>query len=139
MLGPSPAKTVKVSDPAPALLESDTVTVRKSQSVTGLTGAALHCSMIGLKFGVSPVQDTVTTAPSVRPEFGLADAEPAAPPTWTKKMLDTNIAAPMAHTTAARRLQRRRAATERRARRVARLVAGCMIRGLTRFGLPATL
>ncbi len=109
-LGPSPANTVKVSEPVPAAFVSDTVTVRKSQSVAGFVGAALHCSITGLKFGVRPVQETVTVAPSVKPVFGVTVTEPFAPPTPTKKRLGINSAAPSTHRSAAARPKRRRAA-----------------------------
>ena len=72
---------VNVSEPAPLAFESETTRVRKSQSVVGLVGAALHCSMIGLKLGFNPVQETVTVAPSVSAVFGLAVTDPTAPPT----------------------------------------------------------
>jgi hypothetical protein len=59
LLGPSPLNTLNVSVPAPWLSEVEMTRVRKSQSCVGFTGFVLHCSMAGLKFGVSPVQDTV--------------------------------------------------------------------------------
>jgi hypothetical protein len=60
LLGPSPLNTLNVSEPAPWLSEVEMTRVRKSQSWVGFTGFVLHCSIAGLKFGVSPVQDTVT-------------------------------------------------------------------------------
>ena len=81
LLGPAPANVVNVSEPAPLAFESETTTVRKSQSLVGLVGAELHCSMMGLKFGFNPVQETVTFAPSVSPVFGLTVTDPTAPPT----------------------------------------------------------
>ncbi len=99
---------VNVSEPAPLAFESEITTVRKSQSVVGLVGAALHCSMTGLKFARNPVQETVTFAPSVSPVFGLTVTEPTAPPTCTKKKLGTSNTMPNKHSIAEARPIRRR-------------------------------
>ncbi len=109
-LGPLPAKTVKLSEPAPDASEFETTTVRKSQSDVGFVGAALHCSITGLKFARSPVHETVTVAASVKPLLGLTVTAPTAPPTWTKKMLGTSSASPARHSSAEARPSRRRAA-----------------------------
>ena len=108
-LGPRPANTVKVSEPAPVLFVSDTTRVKKSQSVAGLVGAALHCSMLGAKFGLRPLQETVTLAPSVRPVLGDTVTDPTAPPTSTKNRLGISNAVPSTHRSAAARPKRRRA------------------------------
>ena len=100
---------MNVSEPAPVLFVSDTTRVKKSQSVAGLVGAALHCSMIGLPFGVRPVQETVTLALSVRPVLGDTVTDPLAPPTSTKNRLGIKSAAPSTHRSAAARPKRRRA------------------------------
>ena len=107
------------------LFESVTTRVRKSQSLTGLMGAALHCSMIGLKFGVSPVHETVMVAPSVSPVLGLAVTEPSAPPVWTKNRLGTSSARPARHSNAEARVQRRRTCALRWVLRRDRLALTC--------------
>jgi len=100
---------LKVSDPLPEPFDSEVTRVMKSQSVAGFVGAALHCSMSGEKFGVRPLQETVTLAPSVRPVLGDTVTDPTAPPTSTKNRLGINSAVPITHNSAAARPKRRRA------------------------------
>jgi hypothetical protein len=78
-LGPRPPNTLKVSEPAPDASDVEMSSVRKSQSLVGFTGFVLHCSIAGLKFGVRPVQETVTCWPSMRPVLGLTVIAPFAP------------------------------------------------------------
>ncbi len=92
------------------LFVSELMRVKKSQSVFGFVGAALHCSMIGKKFGVRPVQETVTLAPSVRGMLGVTVTDPLASPTPTKNRLGISSEAPSTHNSAAARPKRRRAA-----------------------------
>ena len=100
---------MKVSEPLPVASVSEVTRVKKSQSRFGSVGAALHCSMIGVKLAWRPVQETVTVAPSVRPVLGDTVTDPLAPPTSTKNRLGINSAVPITHRSAAARPRRRRA------------------------------